>query len=220
MKSKKINKIGILAIDSPASSGAGTIAKKLAKHYKLLYCDTGKIYRFLAFKLMNKKNIKNRIKYLKKISKRISLNKLKSKKLLNDEVAVVASQIAKDFKIRKLVLKFQRKLAYSPPKKYRGSILDGRDITSVVVPNANIKFYITANQKIRAKRRLKELKNLGKKVSFNEVLKKMKKRDRDDRTRKHNKLKKTRDSYLINTTDLTIRESFLKAKKIVDREIK
>ena len=92
MKSKKINKIGILAIDSPASSGAGTIAKKLAKHYKLLYCDTGKIYRFLAFKLMNKKNIKNRIKYLKKISKRISLNKLKSKKLLNDEVAVVAGK--------------------------------------------------------------------------------------------------------------------------------
>jgi len=206
------------AVDSPAASGAGTLSKMLAKHYNLLYCDTGKIYRFLAFKLMMKKT-KNKVQYLKKISKKINLQQLKNKKLLNDDVAFVASQIAKDLKVRKLVLKFQKKLAYNPPKKYRGSILDGRDIGSVVVPDADIKFYITANTKVRARRRFKELKKLKKKVVFNEILKSMKKRDREDRRRKHSRLKKTEDSHLINTTNLSIKSSFLKVKKIMDREL-
>ena len=214
----KLNLIKI-AIDSPSAAGAGSISKKLAEHYNLLYCDTGKIYRFLAHSLMNKK-IKNKIGHLKKVSKKINLKKLKSKKLLNDEVAYIASQIAKDLRIRKLVLKFQRQLAYHPPKKYRGSILDGRDITSKIIPNANFKFYITANKKVRAKRRFNELRGLGKKVKLKEVLKSMKKRDREDCTRAHSKLKRTQDSHLINTTNLTIKESFLKAKKIIDRKLK
>jgi len=206
------------AVDSPAASGAGTLSKMLAKHYNLLYCDTGKIYRFLAFKLMMQKT-KNKVQYLKKISKKINLQQLKNKKLLNDDVAFVASQIAKDLKVRKLVFKFQKKLAYNPPKKYRGSILDGRDIGSVVVPDADIKFYITANTKVRARRRFKELKKLKKKVVFNEILKSMKKRDREDRLRKHSRLKKTKDSHLINTTNLSIKSSFLKVKNIMDREL-
>ena len=107
MKLKKI-KVGI---DSPAASGAGTISKMLAKHYNLLYCDTGKIYRYLAKKLIQKKP-KNKIAYIKKISKKINLKKLKSKSLLNDEVAYIASQIAKDLRVRKLVYNYQRYLAY------------------------------------------------------------------------------------------------------------
>ena len=214
MKLKKIK----VAIDSPSAAGAGTISKMIAKHYKLLYCDTGKIYRFLAKKLMHKKP-KNKIKYLKKICKRINLKKLKSKSLLNDEVAYVASQIAKDIKVRKLVLKFQKNLAYHPPEKYNGSVLDGRDITSKVVVDAEFKFYITANTRVRAKRRYKELIKLGKEVKFNEILKSIKKRDREDRYRKHSRLKKTRDSILINTTNLSIKNSFLKVKKIMDRKL-
>ena len=89
MKNKEIK----IAIDSPAASGAGTISKMIAKHYNLLYCDTGKIYRFLAYKLM-KKNTKNKIAYLKKVSTKIKLKKLKNKNLLNDKVAFLASQIA------------------------------------------------------------------------------------------------------------------------------
>ena len=118
MKLKKIK----VAIDSPAAAGAGTISKMLAKHYNLLYCETGKIYRFLAKKLMEKKP-KNKIKYLKKISKKIELKKLKNKNLLNNEVAYVASQIAKDLRVRKLVLKFQRSLAYKPPSKYKSDCI-------------------------------------------------------------------------------------------------
>ena len=215
MKNKKIK----IAIDSPAASGAGTISKMIAKHYNLLYCDTGKIYRFLAYKLM-KKNTKNKIAYLKKVSTKIKVKKLKNKNLLNDKVAFLASQIAKDQRVRRLVIKFQKKLAYDPPKKYKGSILDGRDITSVVVPDADVKLYVTASLIVRTKRRYRELKKLRKKVRYKEVLKSMKNRDRHDRTRKHSRLKRTRDSHLINTTNLTIRESFLKTKKIVDRKLK
>ena len=107
MKLKKIK----VAIDSPAAAGAGTISKMIAKHYNLLYCDTGKIYRYLAKKLIQKKP-KNKISYLKKISKKINLKKLKDRTLINDEVAFTASQIAKDLRVRRSVLKFQRKLAY------------------------------------------------------------------------------------------------------------
>ena len=214
MKLKKIK----IAIDSPAAAGAGTISKMLAKNFNLLYCDTGKIYRHLAKKLIQKKP-KNKVSYLKKISKKINLKNLKSKALINDNLAYIASQIAKDLRVRKLVLKFQRNLAYNPPASYNGSILDGRDIASVVVKDADFKFYITARTDIRAKRRFKELRKLGKKVEFNEILASMKKRDREDRTRRHSKLKKTRDSYLINTTNLSIKSSFLKVKKIIDREL-
>ena len=112
---------------------------------------------------------KNKIKYLKKISKKIDLKKLKTKSLLSNEVANATSQLAKDLRVRKLVLKFQRDLAYRPPSKYNGSVLDGRDITSKVVTDAEFKFYITANTSVRAKRRFKELKKLGKKVEFDEA---------------------------------------------------
>ena len=214
----KLEKIKV-AIDSPAASGAGTISKMVAKHYNLLYCDTGKIYRFLAYKIMQKKT-GNKIKFLRKISKQINLKKLKNKNLLNDKVAYKASQIAKDPKVRKLVIKFQKNIAYNPPGKYNGSVLDGRDICSVVIPDADIKLYVTAKVKIRARRRFKELKKLRKKVNFNEILKSMRKRDRDARTRAHSKLKKTKDSYLINTTNLSIKSSFLKVKRIMDRKLK
>ena len=216
MKKKIKIKVGI---DSPVAAGAGTISKLIAKNYKLLYLDTGKIYRFMAKQIIDKKP-KNKLKFLKKISRNINLNKLKQRNLLNDDVAYLASQIAKDLKVRNLVVRFQRRLAYHPPNKYNGSILDGRDINSKIIKDADFKFYITANIKERAKRRFKEYKSLNKKVKFSEIFKNLKKRDLEDRTRRHSKLKKTKDSILINTTNLSIRESFLKVKKIMDRKLK
>ncbi len=216
MKKKIKIKVGI---DSPVAAGAGTISKLIAKNYKLLYLDTGKIYRFMARQIIDKKP-KNKLKFLKKISRNINLNKLKKRNLLNDDVAYLASQIAKDLKVRNLVVRFQRRLAYHPPNKYNGSILDGRDINSKIIKDADFKFYITANIKERAKRRFKEYKSLNKKVKFSEIFKNLKKRDLEDRTRRHSKLKKTKDSILINTTNLSIRESFLKVKKIMDKKLK
>ena len=119
-----------------------------------------------------------------------------------------------------MVHSFQIKFAYNPPKKFKGSCLDGRDITYNIVPDANFKFFITANAKTRALRRYKELRGLNNQISYKEVLKSLKKRDKNDLNRKIAPLKKTKDSLLINTTNLTKRACFLKIKKIIDKKIK
>ena len=215
LKRKNILKI---AIDSPAAAGAGTQAKLVSKHYKLLQLDTGRVYRYLAnIKINEPKNYN--YNYLKKKMKKLRVTNLENKKLLTDEVATVASNIAKDKNIRKLVHSFQIKCAYNPPKKYKGSCLDGRDICSIIVPDADIKLFITANLKIRSLRRYKELKAKNNKITYQEVLKSIKKRDKSDINRKISPLKKTKDSILINTSNLSIRRSFLKIKKIIDKKI-
>jgi cytidylate kinase len=152
------------------------------------------------------------------------MNKLKTielenKKLLSDKVSIKASEIAKNKIIRKLVHNFQVKCAYNFPKKYNGSCLDGRDITYKIVPDAEFKFFITASTKVRAKRRYKELKKLGKGVSYKEILKSIKKRDNSDYNRRISPLKKTKDSILINTSNLTKRACFLKIKKIIEEKL-
>ena len=215
MKLKRNLKI---AIDGPAAAGAGTQAKLISKHYKLLYLDTGKIYRLLGYyKIKNSKKFNS--SFIIKIMKNLKMIDLQGKKLLTNEVGVTASIIAKNKKIRKLVHDFQIKCAYYPPKKYNGSCLDGRDITYKIVPNAEFKFFITANIKTRAKRRYLELKRLNSKMPYSEVLKSIKKRDKNDYNRRISPLKKTKDSILINTTNLSKRACFLKIKKIIDKKL-
>ena len=215
IKRKQILKI---AIDSPAAAGAGTLAKAISKHYNLFYLDTGKIYRFIAYlKIKFPKKFKN--KFIKSKIKSLKVKDLANNYLLSDEVGTEASVISKTKSIRKMVHSFQLNFAYNPPKKYKGSCLDGRDITYNIVPDADFKFYITANVKTRAQRRYKELKRLKKKVTYQEVLKSIKKRDKSDLNRKISPLKRTKDSLLINTTNLNKRSCFLKIKKIIDRKI-
>ena len=214
-KKKDILKI---AIDSPAAAGAGTLAKAISEHYNLFYLDTGKIYRFIAYlkikfpKKFNNKFVRSKIKTLK-------IKDLSNNNLLSDKIGTEASVISKIKSLRKMVHTFQINFAYNPPKKYNGSCLDGRDITYNIVPDADFKFYITASIKTRALRRYKELKSLKKKISYEEVLKSIKNRDKSDYNRKIAPLKKTKDSLLINTTNLSKRACFLKIKKIIDRKI-
>ena len=216
IKRKNILKI---AIDSPAAAGAGTLAEAISKHYNLFYLDTGKIYRFIAYlkirfpKKFNYKFIKSKINSLK-------IKDLTNINLLSDEVGTEASKISKIKIVRNIVHSFQVNFAYNPPKKYKGSCLDGRDITYNIVPDADFKFYITANVKTRALRRYKELKQLRKKITYLEVLKSIKNRDKSDFNRKISPLKKTKDSLLINTTNLNKRACFLKIKKIIDKKLK
>ena len=215
MKLKKKIKV---AIDSPAAAGAGTQAKLISRHYNLYYLDTGKIYRLIGYlKIKNPKKFSYPL--IKRSIKKIKIKDLNSKKLLSDSVGIEASIIAKDKKIRKIVHNFQIKCAYKPPKKYNGSCLDGRDITYKIIPDANFKFFINANTKTRAMRRFKELKSYKKKITFLEVLNSIKKRDKSDYNRKISPLKKTKDSILINTTNLSKRACFLKIKKIMDKKI-
>ena len=215
---KKRRNILKVSIDSPAAAGAGTQAKLISKHYGLLWLDTGRVYRFVANIKMTEPK-KFNYKYIKKKIDKLKMKNLQNKKLSSDKVATVASIIAKDKKIRKLVHAFQLECAYNPPKKYNGSCLDGRDIGSVVLKNADVKFYITANIKVRAMRRYKELKAKNKKITYKEVLKSIKKRDKSDKNRKISPLKKTKEMYFINSTSSSISSCFMKIKKIIDRKI-
>tara|TARA_B100000787_G_scaffold127440_1_gene96529 strand:- start:1721 stop:2380 length:660 start_codon:yes stop_codon:yes gene_type:complete len=217
MKLKRKNIIKV-AIDSPAAAGAGTLAKAISKNYNLFYLDTGKIYRLIAnIKIKSKENYN--LSFLKKKIRSLKIKDLENRELLSDQIGTEASIISKDKKIRKLVHSFQINFAYNPPKKFRGSCLDGRDITYNIIPDADFKFFITANVKTRALRRYKELKKLNKLISLKEVLKSIQKRDKSDYNRKISPLKKTKDSVLINTSNLSKRASFLKIKKIIDRKI-
>ena len=203
-----------VAIDSPSAAGAGSLAKLISRHYSLTYLDTGKIYRLIGkIYLENPKKFSYTL--VRKITKNLNLKKLQDKKLLSDEVAEAAAIVAKDKKIRQQILGFQRKIAYSS-----SSCLDGRDICSHVVKDAHFKFYITANVKIRARRRFKELKKFGRKVQYSDVLKKIKKRDLADRSRAVSPLIFTKGSRLINNSKLSIKDGFLKIKRIMDEKLK
>ena len=204
-----------IAIDSPAGAGAGTQSKLISKHYNLFYLDTGKLYRVLAYYKLKNPN-KFNLTYVKNKIKKIKLHELDNKRLLPNEIGIEASLISKNKKIRNLVDIIQKKYAYKPPKKYNGSCLDGRDITYKILPDADFKFFITADIKVRAKRRYKELKTLNKKIKYIDVLKSIKQRDRSDYKRKVSPLKITKDSILIDTTNLTIEKCFSKIKKIID----
>ena len=207
-----------VAIDSPAAAGAGSQAKLISKHYKLLYLDSGKIYRLLAYlKIKNPKKFNYAL--VSKKMKTLKMSDLQSKRLLSDDVGSMASVIAKDIKIRKLAHNFQMECAYNPSKKYKGSIIDGRDITYNIMPKADLKFFITASAKTRALRRYKELKGLNKEISLNEVLKSIKKRDKSDYNRKVSPLKRTKDQYLISSENESKRSCFLKIKQIIDKKL-
>ena len=216
---KKRRKILKIAIDSPAAAGAGTLAKQLAKNFNLLYVDTGKLYRLVAYyKLKYPK--KYNLSFLKKKINKLNINDLQKKELVSDEIGTEASIISKNIKIRNIVHNIQIKAAYNPPQNYNGSCLDGRDITYNIVPDADFKFFITANLRVRAFRRFKELKKLNTNITYTRVLKSIKNRDYSDYNRKIAPLKKTEDSILINTSNLTKRACFLKIKKIIDNKIK
>ena len=215
---KRLNIITV-AIDSPAAAGAGTQAKLIAKEYNLLYLDTGKIYRYIGKLNLNYKK-KFNYSFVKRKINKIKFKDLNNKELLTDEVATSASIISKNKKIRSIVKTFQHTCAYNPPMIYSGSVLDGRDITSVIMKKSMFKFYITANVKIRAKRRYLEYKKLNKQITYNEVLKSLKNRDYLDMNRKAQPLKKTKDSFLINTSKLSKKACFKKIKAIIDKKLK
>ena len=215
----KKKKFITVAIDSPAAAGAGTQAKLISKHYNLFYLDTGKIYRYIGLlKLQNE----NKFSYnlIRRKIGDIKFDKLKNKRLLSNDVAISASEIAKDKKIRQIVHKFQQKCAYHPPKSYNGSVLDVRDIITVQMKDAMFKFFITTSLTVRAKRRFEEYKNLQSEITYKDVLKSLRNRDKSDKNRKYGPLKKTKDSVLINTTKLSKKAFFNKIKSIMDKKLK
>ena len=200
----------IIAIDGPAGSGKSTIAKLVALELGFEYLDTGAMYRMVTLRLVNKKISLEDIRSIEKELKNMKIDILNNRFFLNnvdvtDEIRtpIVSENVSKVAKIKEIrykMVELQREIS-----KSKNTILDGRDIGTVVFPNAEIKIYLIADEVERAKRRYSELKN-NSEISFEDVLKNIVERDRIDSTRVESPLKKAEDAIEIDTTGNTIEE--------------
>ncbi len=198
------NKFPVIAIDGTACSGKGTLAKKLSNVLGFDHLDSGVLYRIYAYEfLKTKKKIENIENISLNLSSPSQINLYNQKDLRTEIVSKIASKIAKSEFVRKQLIDIQRNFADNPPNK-KGSVIDGRDITSVIIPNAEVKFYIDADLDKRAKRRQIQL-NLKEK-DYNKIYIEMKLRDKNDKNRQSSPLIKTKDSLFIDTTNISEKE--------------
>tara|TARA_Y100000590_G_scaffold432571_1_gene548724 strand:+ start:4780 stop:5472 length:693 start_codon:yes stop_codon:yes gene_type:complete len=213
LKLKKNIKL-LVAADGGAASGKTTAAKLLSKKYGLKFLSSGLLYRFISYELLNNNKSKNDIAYLKKVSKKISLKKLKNKMLFNDKVTKYTAEIAKSKKIRIMLRKYQKKFA-----RQKLVCIEGRDIGSTICPNADIKFFFKCMLKIRAKRRWNEYRKINPKIKLADVQKALKLRDYSDTNRKHSPLRVLKDSIVIDSSKLNKKQMLSKISKIIEKKL-
>ena len=202
----------IVAIDGPAASGKGTIAKKLAEYFNLSYLDTGILYRAVALQMLTEGMNEKDIVAANKVARQVSIATIDHTGIRAREVSDLSSKIASIPGVRQELLDRQRRFAQNPDPSKDGVILDGRDIGTVVCPEADFKIFITADLEIRAKRRWKELLQSDPTVIYCEVLEEMRSRDERDTNRKDAPLVVASDSIVINTSNMSIDVSFEAAK--------
>jgi cytidylate kinase len=215
------NKNITLAIDGTAASGKGTLARSLSKEFNFAYLDTGKLYRASAL-IISKENIHyENIAAIKKIIKNFDFSNFdfNNERLKSDEIGKLASMISGYKELRKILLEYQKYFSCKRHDDQIGVILDGRDIGTVVLPEADIKFFITASLSIRAERRWKELISLGQSTIRSQVEEDIRDRDERDIKRKYSPLVAAPDAILLDTTNLNANESFLLAKKHVEQRL-
>ncbi len=202
----------IIAVDGSAASGKGTLAKRLARHFDLAHLDTGSLYRALGLQLLKQGANPENIDEIQAISEsqHLDLRLCDDPQIRTDEIASIASIIAPITAVRANLLKLQRDFAASPPHG-KGAVLDGRDIGSVVLPDAPIKLFIDADLEVRADRRIKELLRAGQSAMFRVVLEDMRVRDQRDRERDVAPLRAVSDAKIIDTSDMDADQVFAAA---------
>lgn len=208
----------IIAIDGPSGSGKGTLSRKLAEHYDLAFLDTGILYRAVAALAMEHNVKSNQISKILEIAKNMDVQAIPPQKLKAEGIALMASEVAVIPELRSFLLEFQRSFAAFPPDEKRGAVLDGRDIGTIVCPEANFKFFLTSAVEVRADRRHKELLNLGIKSIYSEVLSDMISRDKRDSERKDSPLRPAKDAHVIDSSEKSIEEVLSFAIHIIDEE--
>ena len=211
----------IIAIDGPAGSGKGTLAKAISKKFNLINIDTGATYRCLALKVLNEKIDINNTDKIIELSKKLNIelkedgtvlmdgeevtNKIRSK-----EVTEIVSPISSIIEVRNNLVNIQRKIAEG-----KDVVMEGRDITTVVLPDAKYKFYVDASIEKRAQRRYKENLEKGIKMTYEEVEESIRARDESDKNKKVGALKRTEEQIYIDTTNLTIEEEVAIVEKVI-----
>ena len=208
----------IIAIDGSAASGKGTLAKRVAVEFGYDYLDTGALYRAIALSLLNAGIDSNNIdeKQAVNSASELDLSLTQTAEIRTDNVAALASIVAAISPVRAELLALQRSFATAPPSG-KGAVLDGRDIGTIVLPDADIKFFIDADLDIRAERRTKELLQAGQSVIFRVVLADMKARDDRDRTRSVAPLKAADDAITIDTSNMDAAAVLALALSHIDR---
>jgi cytidylate kinase len=202
----------IITIDGPAASGKGTIARRVAEHYKLPHLDTGLLYRGVAVRLLDRGHALDDVKAAVAAARELDIALLDAERLRVRSVGEAASRVAVFPEVRAALLQLQKDFTHRP----EGAVLDGRDTGTVIAPEADVKIFVTATAEMRAERRFRELAAKGEKMTLDAVLAAIRERDRRDSERAIAPLKAAPDAVLLDTTELDIEAAFRAALSIVE----
>lgn len=205
----------IIAVDGPSASGKGTLARKLARHFDFAYLDTGALYRGVALMVRDAGHLPHDPTAALDAAQHFSFKILEDPRIRSESAGEAASFVASMPEVRSALLVLQRTFAASPPGGKKGAVIDGRDIGTVVCPQAEIKFFVTASPEIRAQRRTQELLKRGDSADYATILTTIHERDRRDRERSVSPLRRAEDAHLLDTTKLDIDGAFQKALDVL-----
>ncbi len=202
----------IIALDGPAASGKGTLARRLAAHYGLPHLDTGLLYRAAARALLDQGSRLDDVDAAVRAARGLALLDFDEARLRGREMGEAASVVAAIPAVRAALIDMQRNFSARPS----GAVLDGRDIGTVIAPKADVKIFVTASPEARAQRRALELRGRGEKIDYAAILDDIAKRDKRDSERAEAPLKPAPDAHILDTTDLNVEAAFAAAVKLVD----
>jgi cytidylate kinase len=210
----------IIAVDGPVAAGKGTLARRLADHFGYAYLDTGALYRAVGSRVLRQGGDPADPVVAAKAAESLGESDRAAPDLRSEAVGLAASKVATIPGVRAALLDFQRRFAHQPPGGKAGAVLDGRDIGTVVCPDAPVKLFVTARDEVRAERRYKELMDKGENVSFERVLADLRQRDAQDQARAAAPLKPADDAHLLDTSDLAIEAAVAAAIEAVTATLK
>lgn len=205
----------IIAIDGPAASGKGTLGKLIAEHFGFAHLDTGLLYRAVARDVLARGAALDDEQVAVECARSLDPETLSDPTLRQADIGEAASIVARIQRVREALLDFQREFARRKP----GAVLDGRDIGTVVCPDADVKIFVTALPEVRAQRRYLERKSQGDDVTYDEVLEMIRQRDERDANRASAPMRPAEDAVLLDTTNLDIEAAFDAAVGLIKRKI-